>query len=279
MQAFTSKAAEAAAFLRHRVAELPRICLLTGTGLGEVAQALTVSAAFDYSEIPHFPLSTVPSHAGRLLAGQIRGCPVMVLQGRFHLYEGYSPAEVTFPIRVVQELDVQRLIITNAAGGLNPTFRLGGIMLITDHINLTGENPLIGPGPNRWGDRFPDMTAAYDRNLISLAEKAAQVAGLTIYKGVYAGLKGPSLETPAETRFLKAIGAEAVGFSTVTEVIAAVHAGMKVLGLSIITNVNDPDHPLPASMEDIIAVARSATPNLQILLSGVMERLHGNDIG
>jgi purine-nucleoside phosphorylase len=279
MQRLKSKAAEAAAFLRQKAGKPPGIVLLTGTGLGELAQALAVSATYAYSEIPYFPASTAPGHTGRLLVGEIHGCRVFILQGRFHLYEGYSPAEVSFPIRVAQELGVQRLLVTNAAGGLNPRFRPGDIMLIADHINLTGENPLIGLQTNSWGPRFPDMTAAYDRDLIALAEAAAQATGLPIHTGVYAGLKGPSLETPAETRFLKTIGADAVGFSTVLEVIAAVHGGMKVLGISIITNLNDPDHPLPARLEDIIAVARSATPSLEMLLSGVMERLHGSGLG
>ena len=274
-----SKAADAAAFLRQKAGQPPETMLLTGTGLGDVSQALAVSAAYPYSEIPHFPATTAPGHAGRLLAGDIRGSRVFILQGRFHLYEGYSPAQVTFPIRVAQALGVRRLLVTNAAGGLNPRFRPGDMMLIADHINLTGENPLIGPQTNSWGPRFPDMTAAYDRDLLAVAETAAQSAGLPIHKGVYAGLKGPSLETPAETRFLKTIGADAVGFSTVMEVIAAVHAGMSVLGISVITNINDPDHPLPARLEDIIAVARSAAPNLEALLRGVLERLHGCDRG
>ena len=197
----------------------------------------------------------------------------MAMQGRFHLYEGYSPAEVTFPIRVMQALGVRRLIVTNAAGGLNPAFRPGDMMLITDHINLTGENPLTGPNVDLWGPRFPDMSQAYDRKLIALAEKAAQAAGIPIRKGVYVGLKGPSMETPAEIRFLKSAGAEAVGFSTVQEVIAAVHGGMQVLGISIITNVNDPDRPVPAALEDIIAIARRATLSLEKLLEGIMRHL------
>jgi purine-nucleoside phosphorylase len=274
MQELKSKAAEAAAFLRQKGVQ-PGIALLTGTGLGDVAQSLTASAAFDYSEIPHFPRSTAPSHAGRLLAGAMRGCRVVILQGRLHLYEGYSPVEVAFPVRVLQELGVRKLLVTNAAGGLNLKFRPGDIMLITDHINLTGENPLVGPETNDWGPRFPDMTAAYDPDLIALAETAALQAGIPIHKGVYVGLKGPSLETPAETRFLKTIGADAVGFSTVSEVIAAVHGGMKVLGVSVITNVNDPGHPVPAVLEEIIAVARRATPALELLLSAVMEKLVG----
>jgi len=271
------KASETAAFLRARIGAPPETGLLTGTGLGEAAAALQVSAAFDYKDIPHFPVPTVPSHAGRLVFGTMRGHPVMVMQGRFHLYEGYTPAEVTFPIRVMQEIGVRRLVATNAAGGLNPAFRPGDIMLIRDHINLTGANPLVGPNADSWGVRFPDMTCAYDRDLIARAEQAAAQAGIRLRQGVYVGLKGPCLETPAETRFLKAIGAEAVGFSTVQEVIAAVHAGMKVLGISIITNVNDPDHPAPATLEEIIAVARRAAPDLARLLGGVLEHLSHDD--
>ena len=271
-------ASETAAFLRTRIGAPPETGLLTGTGLGEAAAALQVSAAFDYKDIPHFPIATVPSHAGRLVFGKMRGRPVMVMQGRFHLYEGYTPAEVTFPIRVMQEIGVRRLVATNAAGGLNPAFRPGDIMLIRDHINLTGANPLVGPNADGWGVRFPDMTQAYDRDLIARAEQAAARAGITVRQGVYVGLKGPSLETPAETRFLKAIGAEAVGFSTVQEVIAAVHAGMQVLGISIITNVNDPDHPAPATLEEIIAVAHRTAPDLEQLLCGVLEHLSHDDL-
>ncbi len=271
------QASETAAFLRARIGAAPETGLLTGTGLGEAVAALQVSAAFDYKDIPHFPVSTVPSHAGRLVFGTIHGRVVMVLQGRFHLYEGYTPAEVTFPIRVMQELGVRRLVATNAAGGLNPAFRPGDIMLIRDHINLTGTNPLVGPNADTWGVRFPDMTSAYDRDLIACAEQAAARAGIRLRQGVYVGLRGPCLETPAETRFLKAIGAEAVGFSTVQEVIAAVHAGMQVLGISIITNVNDPDHPAPATLEEIIAVARRAAPDLEQLLCGIFEHLPYDD--
>jgi len=267
------KAAETAGFLRRRIEQFPHTGLLTGTGLGEAMEALRVSKAFEYRDLPHFPVSTVQSHAGQLLFGDLAGRPVMVMQGRFHLYEGYSPAEVAFPVRVMQELGVRRLVVTNAAGGLDPGYAPGDMMLITDHINLTGENCLIGPNENSWGPRFPDMTRAYDRDLLRLAETTATEIGLSVHQGVYAGLKGPSLETPAETRFLKAIGGQAVGFSTVQEVIAAVHAGMKVLGVSVISNVNDPDHPVPATVEQIIAVARRAAPNLARLLAGVMRQL------
>lgn len=266
---------EAAAFMRARIPTLPRFGVVAGTGLGDAIGVLRVSAAFDYGSIPHFPTATVQSHAGRLLFGDVHGRPVAVMQGRFHLYEGYSPAEVAFPIRVMRELGARTLVVTNAAGGLNPEFRPGELMAITDHINLTGANPLAGPNVAAWGPRFPDMTRVYDRGLVDTAQSAALSARIAMRMGVYAGLKGPSLETPAETRFLRMAGADAVGFSTVTEVIAAVHGGMRVLGLSVITNVNDPDHPVPATVEDIIAVAQAAAPVLETLLAGIMERLDG----
>jgi purine-nucleoside phosphorylase len=198
----------------------------------------------------------------------------MAMQGRFHLYEGYSPAEVIFPIRVMQELGVGTLILSNAAGGLNPGFNTGDIMLIRDHINLTGANPLVGPNDDRWGIRFPDMSNAYDNELIAIAEEIAGAAGLALRSGVYAGLKGPSLETPAEIRFLKTIGADAVGLSTVQEVIAAVHGGMRVLGFSTITNVHNPEKPVVATVEEIIEVAKTATPILEKLTRKVVEKLN-----
>jgi len=270
---YRRNAAETAAFLSARITGAPRSGWIVGTGLGDAAESLHVTTAFDYQSIPHFPVATVQSHAGRLLFGDIQDRSVVVMQGRLHLYEGYSPADVTFPVRVMQEMGVRRLIVTNAAGGLNPSFRTGDLMVITDHINLTGENPLAGPNVAAWGPRFPDMTRAYNRKMIALAEEAARSARIPVHKGVYAGLKGPSLETPAETRLLRALGADAVGFSTVPEVIAAVHGGMEVFGLSIITNVNDPDHPVPATVEDIVAAARQAAPSLEKLLAAVMGRL------
>ena len=194
----------------------------------------------------------------------------MAMQGRFHLYEGYSPLEVTFPIRVMQELGVKVLILSNAAGGLNPEFAAGDIMIITDHINLTGSNPLMGPNEDSWGIRFPDMIEAYDKELLELAEIAGRNEGIPLQKGVYVGLTGPSLETRAEVRFLRTIGADAVGFSTVQEVIAAVHAGIKVLGLSTITNMHDPDNPTPATVEAVIAVAKEAAPRLEAVIKNVV---------
>ena len=273
MPDYYDKIAEAVAYIEKKIPEKPFAGLLTGTGLGDSGQSLVVSVSLPYKDIPHFPVSTVQSHTGKFLAGRMANRPVIVMQGRFHLYEGYSPLDVTFPIRVLQTLGVETLFVTNAAGGLNPVFRPGDIMLIKDHINLTGANPLVGPNHDDWGERFPDMTEAYDRQLISHAEEAARDATIPLRKGVYAGLPGPSIETPAEVRFLKTIGAEAVGFSTVQEVISAVHAQIKVLGLSIITNVNDPDNPVPASVEDIIKVAKSAAPKVDRIIRTVMGRL------
>jgi purine-nucleoside phosphorylase len=274
METYKNKVLETAEYLRKRIAKFPYIGLLTGTGLGESAGSMNISASFDYNDIPNFPVSTVQSHRGRLLAGDIQDCAVIAMQGRFHLYEGYSPAEVTFPIRVMQELGVKVIILANAAGGLNPEFNTGDIMIITDHINLTGANPLIGPNEDRWGIRFPDMAHAYDKELISMAAEVAQSHGVQVRKGVYVGLKGPSLETPAEIRFLKTIGAEAVGFSTVQEVIAAVHAEMRVLGFSTITNVHDPEKPVPATVEEIIEVAKTATPVLEKIIRKVVEKIN-----
>ena len=267
------KAAACAAFIRRRIQRTPEIGVLTGTGLGDAAAALAQEANFPYDLLPHFPVSTVQSHAGRLLFGEMAGKPTAVLQGRIHLYEGYGPKEVTFPVRVLQELGVGTLLVTNAAGGINPGFTPGQIMLLTDHLNLTGENPLAGANEDQWGPRFPDMSVAYDPALARLAEAAAALSGLRLQKGVYAGLKGPSLETPAEVRLLRSAGADAVGFSTVQEVIAAVHGGIRVLGLSIITNVHDPDNPEPASVEEIIEVAAAAAKDLGAVMAGVAERL------
>jgi purine-nucleoside phosphorylase len=270
---YRRKVDETAVFLRTRLAAIPRTAVIAGTGLGAAVRGLRVAAVWDYTNIPHFPVATVQGHSGRLLFGEVAGRPVAVMQGRLHLYEGYSPAEVTFPVRVLQALGVRRLIITNAAGGLNPAFRPGDLMLITDHINHTGENPLVGPNAADWGPRFPDMTRAYDPGLIALAQNAARDIGITLRTGVYVGLKGPSLETRAEIRFLRTAGADAVGFSTVAEVIAAVHGGMHVLGVSIITNINDPEQAVPATLEEILAVADAATPSLQKLLGAVLRQL------
>ncbi|MBW2490400.1 MAG: purine-nucleoside phosphorylase [Deltaproteobacteria bacterium] len=267
------KAVETVQFLKSYIKKTPQIGLMTGTGLGEITKFLDKSVSFEYKDIPHFPVSTVKSHHGRLLFGDMCGEQLMAMQGRFHLYEGYSPLEVSFPIRVMQELGVKVLILSNAAGGLNPKYTEGDIMIIIDHINLTGLNPLIGPNEDSWGIRFPDMTDAYDKELIKLAETAGRDEDIQLQKGVYVGLKGPSLETCSEVRFLRTIGADAVGFSTIQEVIAAVHAGIKVLGLSIITNIHDPDNPKPITAEEVIAVADEAAPRLEAIIKNVVATL------
>ena len=273
MQHYVRKVEETANFLKDAALVKPYIGILTGTGLGSIGQSLATTDEFSYEQLPHFPVSTVTSHRGRLLMGTISEIPAVVLQGRFHLYEGYTPLEVTFPIRVMQALGVQILIVTNAGGGLNQAFNPGDIMIIADHINLTGANPLIGPNNDNWGNRFPDMSRAYNDTLSNLARRLAADKQVAHQTGVYAGLQGPSLETPSEVRFLKTIGADAVGFSTVQEVIAAVHASMKVLGLSIITNVHFPDDPTPSTVEEIIAVAQKAAPGLELLIRSIVEQM------
>jgi purine-nucleoside phosphorylase len=278
MQRLKQRLAETTDFIKNRIKDAPYIGLLTGTGLGESAESITINTTISYQDIPHFPLPTVQTHIGRMLAGNINACPVIAMQGRFHLYEGYGPLEVTYPIRVMQQLGVKILILTNASGGLNPKFAAGDIMLITDHINLTGANPLIGPNEDSWGVRFPDMTQAYNQKLIAMAASIAGAAGIHLQKGIYAGLTGPSLETPAEVKFLQTIGAEAVGFSTVQEVIVAVHSGMRVLALSTITNVHDPERPVPATVEEIIDVAKRTIPLLETILKGVAKNIYETEI-
>jgi purine-nucleoside phosphorylase len=278
MQRLKQRLAETTDFIKNRIKDAPYIGLLTGTGLGESAESMTIDATISYRDIPHFPVPTVKTHIGRMLAGNMSACPVIAMQGRFHLYEGYNPLEVTYPIRVMRQLGVKILILTNASGGLNPEFTAGDIMLITDHINLTGANPLIGPNEDSWGIRFPDMTRAYNQKLIAMAESLAGSVGMHLQKGIYAGLTGPSLETPAEVKFLQTIGAEAVGFSTVQEVIVAVHSGMRVLALSTITNVHDPQRPVPATVEEIIDVAKGTIPLLETILEGVTKKIYETEI-
>jgi purine-nucleoside phosphorylase len=278
MKDIKQRLAKTSDFIKNRIKDAPYVGLLTGTGLGESAESMTIDTTIRYQDIPFFPLPTVQTHIGRLLAGRINACPVIAMQGRFHLYEGYSPLEVTYPIRVMQQLGVKILILTNASGGLNPEFTAGDIMLITDHINLTGANPLIGPNEDSWGIRFPDMSRAYNPELIAMADRIAGAAGIHLQKGIYAGLTGPSLETPAEVKFLQTIGAEAVGFSTVQEVIVAVHSAMRVLALSTITNVHHPECPVPATVEEIIDVAKRAIPLLETILKGVAKDIYETEI-
>ena len=273
MKTDRARAIEAADFLKPHFPHLPDIGLLTGTGLSDILDDLDVVCRFDYSCIPNFPVSTVESHTGRLVYGVLAGRHVLMMQGRFHLYEGYSPAQVTFPIRVMQELGVKVLILTNAAGGINLGFSSGDIMVIRDHINLTGQNPLTGPNENAWGIRFPDMVQVYDPFLIKMMHSAASSNGISIQTGVYAGLSGPSLETPAETRFLKTIGGDAVGFSTVMEASPGGHAGMKILGLSVITNINDPENPARTTLETVLKTAQGTLKLFNRLLCDLTARI------
>ena len=264
---------EAAAVVRERFAKRADVALILGTGLGRLAHEIETPVSVDYAEIPYFPLSTVESHAGRLLCGTLGGKTVIAMQGRFHRYEGYSLQQVTFPVRVLHALGAKTLVVSNACGGMHPLWGAGDLMLIADHINLLGDNPLTGPNDDRLGPRFPDMSDAYDAELRVLARAVALARGIELREGVYVAVSGPNLETRAEYRFLRAIGADVVGMSTVPEVIVAVHAGMRVLGLSIITDLCLPDSLEPATVEQIIAVANRAEPRLTQLVTAVLERL------
>jgi purine-nucleoside phosphorylase len=264
---------ETVAVLRERFDRAADVAIILGTGLGRLAQEISTEAAIDYADLPHFPLSTVESHAGRLLCGTLGGKTVVAMQGRFHRYEGYSLQQVTFPVRVLRALGAHTLIVSNACGGMHPLWSPGDLMLIADHINLIGDNPLVGPNDERLGPRFPDMSAAYDEELRGLAREVALERRIPLREGVYVAVAGPNLETRAEYRFLRAVGADVVGMSTVPEVIVAVHAGMRVLGLSIITDSCLPDALAPATVEQIISVANAAEPKLTELVRGVLEKL------
>ena len=271
---FKKRVDESVAFLRERLPEGGDILIQLGTGLGGLADCLEDSFSIPYQDIPNFPRSTVPSHAGQLVGGVVAGKRVIILQGRFHYYEGYSAREVGFPIRVFSLLGYQNGIITNAAGGLNPDFKPGTIMIMRDHLNMLGDNPLRGPNIDEWGPRFPDLSQAYDQKLRELAAVAAQDLGLTdVREGVYVCIPGPSLETPAETRFLRSTGADGVGMSSVPEIITGLHGGMKILGLSMVSNVNDPDNMQPILLEDILAAAQANESRLTSLVSKIIAKL------
>jgi purine-nucleoside phosphorylase len=259
--------------LRTRTRMQPGIGIILGTGLGGLADEIVREAVVDYADIPHFPVSTVESHHGKLIFGTLGGKSVVAMQGRFHLYEGYTLQQVTFPVRVMKFLGVHTLLISNAAGGMNPQFGRGSIMIITDHINLLGDNPLIGPNDDSLGPRFPDMSEPYSKELITLADRIALEAKIRVEHGVFVAVPGPNLETRAEYRFLRLIGADAVGMSTVPEDIVAVHMGLRVLGFSIITDEGYPDSLQPANVDEIIAVAQRTEPQLTAIMKGVVEQL------
>ncbi|MEO8294716.1 MAG: purine-nucleoside phosphorylase [Gemmatimonadota bacterium] len=259
--------------VRSHHAASPDVGIILGTGLGGLAEEIEIEATIPYESIPGFPLSTVETHAGKLLLGRLGGRAVVAMQGRFHHYEGYDLAQVTFPVRVMRGLGVDTLIVSNACGGMHPLWEPGDLVLISDHINLLGDNPLTGPNDDSLGPRFPDMSMPYDKDLRVLARAVASEHGITLREGVYVAVSGPNLETRAEYRMLRALGADVVGMSTVPEVIVAVHGGMKVVGISIITDQCLPDALEPAEIGRIIATARKAEPALSRLVTTMVERL------
>ena len=259
--------------IRAKVSEIPQIGVILGTGLGGLGERIESAQALPYETIPHFPRSTVESHKGQLVFGKIQGKPVVVMEGRFHVYEGYSAAEVTYPVRIMKALGAETLIVSNAAGGMNPAYQAGDLMAISDQINLMGVNPLIGPNDERLGPRFPDLCAPYDGRLLSLADTIAKEEKIRLHRGVYVGVSGPNLETRAEYKFLRGIGADAVGMSTVPEVLVAVHSRMSVFAVSCITDLCIPETLKPASIEEIIRVAERAEPKLTTLISRLIAEL------
>lgn len=267
---------EAARAIRDRWPGAPEVGLVLGTGLGALAREIEPEATIPYADLPHFPRSTVASHAGRLVCGRLAGQLVMAMEGRFHLYEGYTAEQVTFPVRVMKELGCRLLVVSNASGGLNPHYRKGDLVVIEDHINLMGANPLIGPNDERLGPRFPDLIEPYDQYLQRIALDVALEENIVAHRGVYVGVVGPNLETRAEYRFLRGIGADVVGMSTIPEVLVAVHAGMKVLGFSIVTDMCLPDALKPVRIEEIIAVANAAEVQLRSIVTKVLGRWTGS---
>jgi purine-nucleoside phosphorylase len=264
---------EAAASIRAKWVGKPVAGIILGTGLGNLTQDIATEAVIPYEAIPNFPRSTAPSHKGQLVCGNLAGKPVVVMEGRQHFYEGYTLQQVTFPVRVMKALGAPTLIVSNACGGMNPQWNKGDLMLIEDHINLLGDNPLIGPNDDRLGERFPDMCNCYDRELLKIGRRVAMEEKIVCHQGVFVAVSGPNLETRAEYRFLRTIGADVVGMSTVPEVIVAIHAKMRVMGISVITDQCLPDALEPVSIPDIIATANEAEKKLRVLVSRVVAEL------
>ncbi|MEO1525777.1 MAG: purine-nucleoside phosphorylase [Planctomycetota bacterium] len=265
------KIEDAAAAITEVFPESPKVGMILGTGLGGLVEKIDVKATIEYGDIPHFPTSTATSHRGRLVCGHLSGVPVMAMEGRFHMYEGYPLKQITLPVRVFKRLGAELLIVSNACGGMNPYFECGDMMVIEDQINLMGDNPLIGINDDRLGPRFPDMCEPYDQQWIDRTMQIARREDMTLHKGVFVAVAGPNLETRAEYRFLRQIGADVVGMSTVPETIVAVHCGLKVVGLSVITDMCLPDSLKPANVEEIIATANDAAPRLQRLVTAIVE--------
>ncbi len=270
MHELHAKVEAAAARVRAEWNGRPHALVILGTGLGGLAEQIDVQAALDYEDIPHFPTSTAIGHRGRLICGQLEGQPVIAMEGRFHAYEGYSLSEITLPVRVAKALGAELLIVTGAVGGMNPNYRHGDLVVIEDHINLMGVNPLVGVNDDRLGPRFPDMCEPYDLSLVDAALEIARRENFVAHRGVLVAILGPNLETRAEYRFLRTIGADVVGMSTVPEVIVAVHAGLRVFGLSVVTDVCLPDALAPADIDQIIATANAAEPNLRATVTGIL---------
>ena len=270
MQGLFAKVEEATAAIQEKWSRPPHAGIILGTGLGGLVAKIDVEASIEYGDIPHFPRSTAVSHRGRLVCGTLAGLPVLAMEGRFHMYEGYPLDQITLPVRVMKALGAKLLVVSNACGGMNPYYRGGDIMVIEDHINLMGGNPLIGINDDRLGPRFPDMCEPYDQKLVDRALETARRENIHAHKGVFVAVSGPNLETRAEYRFLRMIGADVVGMSTVPEVIVAVHAGLRVVGFSIITDMCLPDALEPADVPKIIATANAAEPNLCKLVMGVL---------
>lgn len=264
---------EAVAHIRKTIDLKPQIGIVLGTGLGSLVDGIDMVGTVGYETIPHFPVSTVESHAGRLLFGHLKGKPVVCMQGRFHYYEGYTFQQIAFPIRVMKKLGMETLIVSNAAGGMNPNFKAGEIMVIKDHINFFPGNPLIGPNDDSWGDRFPDMYEVYNKKYVQLAKDVALQQNLRLQEGVYVGLTGPCLETSAEYRMLRGFGADAVGMSTVPEVITAHHQHNRVLGFTIVTDMGLADNMHPCSLDDVIGTASRTEPKLRDLIAGCVEKM------
>lgn len=260
-------------YIRKHTTSEPEVGIVLGTGLGELVNEINQEVVLSYENIPHFPVSTVEFHEGKLIFGKIAGRLMVAMQGRFHYYEGYTMQQITFPIRIMKFLGVKTLVISNACGGMNPLFRKGDLMIMDDHINLLGDNPLIGVNDEELGPRFPDMSEPYSRRLINIAEEISLEEKIGVQKGVYVAVPGPNLETRAEYRFLRTIGADVVGMSTVPEVIVARHMNMEVFGISVITDECFPDALQPADIDDIIRTANGAQPNLTLLMKRLIERL------
>lgn len=269
---------ETAKFLHEQGITTPEVAIILGTGLGGLIQSIEIAKVIDYDTIPGFPVSTVESHHGRLIYGSLGGKTVLAMQGRFHYYEGYSLAEVTFPIRVMKQLGVTALLISNACGSINPAFHKGGLMLIDDHINLLPDNPLRGANVDAQGPRFPDMSRPYYPVLANLIRTVAASLGIGIYEGVYVAVPGPNLETRAEYRYLRTIGADVVGMSTVPEVIVANHVGLPCAAISVITDECNPENLRPVSLAEILHVAAEAEPKLNSLVAAVVSQINNNDL-